>query len=101
MALLIAMLKGISRVVSDFLNQILTLDCTGLRCPLPILQFRKAATNSVSGQKIVLLSDDPNTHRDFSTFCLAAGHQLLEVTQDAKGWRFLVEAGCAGPRGNE
>ncbi|KJV06245.1 hypothetical protein VZ95_09225 [Elstera litoralis] len=88
-------------MVSRFLDQRITLDCTGLRCPLPILRFRKAMQTIVAGQQIALLSDDPNTHRDFADFCAAAGHRLLDVTEEKTGWRFLVEAGCAAETGEE
>ncbi|MFY8106314.1 MAG: sulfurtransferase TusA family protein [Elstera sp.] len=87
--------------MSDVLNQNITLDCIGLRCPLPILRFRKAAQTLLPGQKIWLLSDDPNTHRDFPDFCRAAGHRLLEIGDGATGWRFLVQAGCAAEGGGE
>jgi tRNA 2-thiouridine synthesizing protein A len=87
--------------VGDVSNQNRMLDCTGLRCPLPILRFRKAAQALHPGQQIWLLSDDPNTHRDFPDFCRAAGHNLLEIQDMVTGWRFLVQAGCTATRGGE
>lgn len=95
------MLKGSFETLGQHSDQIITLDCTGLRCPLPILRFRKEMQKIGAGERIAFLSDDPNTHRDFPEFCLSAGHRLLETVPQEKGWFFLVEAGCTAARGGE
>lgn len=76
-------------------------DCIGMRCPLPILHFRKAAKAADPNQILLLLSDDPNTHRDFTEFCSAAGHILLSVEERVGRWLFLVQVGCTATDGGE
>ncbi|WP_420536182.1 sulfurtransferase TusA family protein [Elstera cyanobacteriorum] len=87
--------------MNSFSDQPLIVDCTGMRCPLPILHFRKAARAAEFGKSLLLLSDDPNTHRDFAAFCHAAGHVLVAVEEQAGRWQFLVQLGCAAETGGE
>ncbi len=87
--------------MNSFPDRPIVIDCTGMRCPLPILHFRKAAKMIKFGQVMLLLSDDPNTHRDFAAFCHAAGHVLLGVEEQDGHWQFLVQPGCVAEIGGE
>ena len=51
------------------------LDLRGLKCPMPILQTKKALA------KIKVLATDAGAPADFVAFCKHTGHQLLESSE--------------------
>lgn len=55
------------------------LDTSGLSCPLPILKAKKALASLPGGQTLRAISTDPESVRDFATFCRQSGHTLLEA----------------------
>ena len=55
-----------------------TLDLTGLKCPLPVLKARRAIKDMPVGAELVVLADDPAAPLDFDHFCQTSGHQLSE-----------------------
>ncbi|MEH6401743.1 MAG: sulfurtransferase TusA family protein [Sneathiella sp.] len=59
----------------------LTLDTSGLHCPLPVLKAKKAIKSMKSGEIITVIATDPASYIDFDHFCHAAGHTLLEHTE--------------------
>ena len=61
---------------------LITLDLTGLKCPLPVLKARRQIGEMSSGEVLVILADDPAAPLDFDHFCHTGGHQLLESTEN-------------------
>lgn len=53
------------------------LDCSGLRCPLPLLKAKQAIAALVSGQVLKVVATDPGSVRDFQSWADLSGHQLL------------------------
>lgn len=68
----------------------LTLDTTGLTCPLPILKTRKAIRDVAPGGLIEVLATDPGAVEDFDVFCAATGHALVERGEAGAVYRFLI-----------
>lgn len=66
------------------------LDTSGLNCPLPILKAKKALASLPSGQGLRVISTDPESVRDFETFCQQAGHTLLEAREEDGRFHFLL-----------
>jgi tRNA 2-thiouridine synthesizing protein A len=66
------------------------LDTSGLNCPLPILKAKKALAGLRGGQVLRIVSTDPESVRDFETFCQHMGHALLETREDAGRFYFLL-----------
>ncbi len=58
-----------------------TLDLTGLKCPLPVLKARRQIGQMPAGAVLVVMADDPAAPLDFDHFCHTGGHQLLESTE--------------------
>ena len=58
----------------------LTLDATGLRCPLPVIRLAAAARDAPAGTVIRLLATDPAAEPDVAAWCRMRGQQLLEQT---------------------
>lgn len=64
----------------------LSLDCTGLRCPRPIIEIARHIGEVGVGDLIELLADDPATTPDLAAWCRMRGQEL--VTSAAP--RFVV-----------
>lgn len=58
------------------------LDATGLDCPLPVLEVKKALNNVPAGEVLKVLSTDPGSVADFEAFCSLSGNELLDWSQD-------------------
>ncbi len=70
-----------------------TLDATGLLCPLPVLKARKALKSMDRGAVLTVLATDPGAVEDFKSFCEAQGHQLLECSESDAVLRFQIARG--------
>ena len=54
-----------------------TLDVTGLKCPLPILKAKKALAQMEVHEVLTVLATDVGAPDDFAAFCRQTGHVLL------------------------
>ena len=61
---------------------LITLDLTGLKCPLPVLKARRQIVQMAAGEVLEVKTDDPAAPLDFDHFCHTGGHQLLENTEN-------------------
>ncbi len=68
-----------------------SLDTKGLNCPIPILKAKKAMSDVPSGGTLEILATDPGAVADFEAFCRQTGHELLEQTEDAGVYRFIIK----------
>jgi tRNA 2-thiouridine synthesizing protein A len=66
------------------------LDAKNLNCPLPILKAKKAIADVPAGGTLEVLATDPGSVPDFKAFCEAGGHTLVEQTETAGVYRFLI-----------
>jgi tRNA 2-thiouridine synthesizing protein A len=66
------------------------LDAKGLNCPLPILKAKKAIAELPAGGTLEVLATDPGSVADFQAFCRQTKHQLVEQTEAAGVYRFLI-----------
>ena len=57
---------------------LITMDLTGLKCPLPVLKARRQIDQMPGGCVLVVIADDPAAPLDFDHFCQTGGHDLLE-----------------------
>jgi tRNA 2-thiouridine synthesizing protein A len=67
------------------------LDTRGLNCPIPILKARKAITEVPNGGTLEVLATDPGSMADFEAFCEVTGNTLLEHSESAGVFRFLIK----------
>ena len=63
-------------------SALITLDLTGLKCPLPVLKARRQIGQMAAGAVLEVRADDPAAPLDFDHFCHTGGHQLLESTEN-------------------
>jgi tRNA 2-thiouridine synthesizing protein A len=68
-----------------------TLDTQGLACPLPVLKAKKALSDLPKGGTLEVLATDPGSVEDFKAFCSTAGHTLLEQSEKAGVFRFVIQ----------
>ena len=66
------------------------LDARGLNCPLPILRTRKALSALTAGETLKVISSDPGSIRDISSFCQQTGDELLENSTDQAEFTFII-----------
>jgi tRNA 2-thiouridine synthesizing protein A len=65
-------------------------DAKGLACPMPIVRTAKAMKDLASGELLELLATDPGSVPDVTAWCRSTGHQLIEQTDDAGVYRFVI-----------
>ena len=58
--------------------ELVTMDLTGLKCPLPVLKARRQIEQMPAGGILEVIADDPAAPLDFDHFCQTGGHVLLE-----------------------
>ena len=72
----------------------LTLDASGLKCPLPVLKTRKAIKGLEAGQLISVQSTDPASPLDFKHFCNSGGHDLVSEDETDGIFTFVIRKGA-------
>ena len=74
--------KGNTNIKQADHSAVITLDLTGLKCPLPVLKARRQIGQMAAGAVLEVKADDPAAPLDFDHFCDTGGHQLLESTEN-------------------
>jgi tRNA 2-thiouridine synthesizing protein A len=57
------------------------LDCTQLKCPMPIVKLSKELKQMTSGQTLTIEASDPAFASDVQAWVKTTGHELLELTE--------------------
>ncbi len=71
----------------------MTVDASGLNCPLPILKARKALMSLQAGQILKVIATDPVSVEDFPTFAKSTGNHLLASEQNGEQFTFFLRVG--------
>ncbi len=61
------------------------LNTRGLKCPLPILRFKKSLTEISPGQVLKAYATDNGAVKDFQAFCKQTGHIMLSLEETKEG----------------
>ena len=77
-------------VSSSKQDSVLTLDLTGLKCPLPVLKVRRQISQMAAGEKLNVIADDPAAPLDFEHFCSNGGHGLVELRGEGEAFTFCI-----------
>jgi tRNA 2-thiouridine synthesizing protein A len=67
------------------------LDCTGLKCPIPVLKTKQALDKMVVGQVLEMISTDPGAKPDMAAFSKRTGHELLQVKEEGDTYIFYIK----------
>jgi tRNA 2-thiouridine synthesizing protein A len=62
---------------------VITLDCLGQRCPLPVIALAKALPGVPVGEVVRVLADDPAAANDIPAWCRMKGQELISASDDA------------------
>ncbi len=68
----------------------ITLDLSGLLCPLPVLKARKRLLSMQPGQVLKVIATDAMSAIDMPHFCNEQGHTLLEQSKDGDALIFRI-----------
>jgi TusA-related sulfurtransferase len=66
------------------------LDCTGLRCPLPIVKVSLAMKHMATGERLLVEATDPAFRPDITAWTRQLGHRLVSFEAGAVQ-RALIE----------
>jgi len=55
----------------------LTLDCRGMRCPLPVIHLARRIGEVAVGEVVRVLADDPAARVDIPAWCRMRAHEYL------------------------
>ncbi len=72
-------------------NIALTVDATGLRCPLPLLRMKVALAGLPTGSVLEVLATDPGSVEDFRAYARISGHEIIGFSESAKTFRYLIQ----------
>jgi len=67
------------------------LDASGLNCPMPILQAKKALKNLAAGDVLRIVATDPGSVKDFEAFAKQTGNELLESTTEGASFVYRLK----------
>lgn len=68
----------------------LTVDATGLSCPMPIIKAKKAIENLKPGQVLELQATDKGSLADIQAWANASGHQYIGSQQEDKVLKHFI-----------
>jgi tRNA 2-thiouridine synthesizing protein A len=66
------------------------LDVQGLSCPLPVLKANKTLRGLPAGSRLLVLSTDPASVKDFRAFAQETGHALVAFSEEKGIYRFTL-----------
>ncbi len=55
----------------------ITLDCLGQRCPLPVIALARAIRSVAVGDVVRVLADDPAAANDIAAWCRMKGQEFV------------------------
>ena len=62
----------------------LTLDCSGLVCPMPIVKTNKALKNMNEGEVIEIIATDKGSVNDFKAWCETTGNEYIKLHENGE-----------------
>jgi len=74
-----------ANVVAD-----MTLDCSGLICPMPIVKMAKAIKQIEKGQVLQLIATDPGSPAVVEAWSRQTGHELLASETEGSSCVFFL-----------
>lgn len=64
------------------MNATKALDCTGLFCPMPIVQTKRELDGMNPGEILEITADDPGFEKDLPAWCQMSGEKFLELKKE-------------------
>ncbi|WP_404362129.1 sulfurtransferase TusA family protein [Marinobacter sp.] len=70
-----------------------TLDASGLRCPMPLLKTKLELSAMKAGQELEVIATDAGSARDIPSFLKFTSHVLVDSSESEGCYRFLIRRG--------
>jgi tRNA 2-thiouridine synthesizing protein A len=67
-----------------------TLNCRGMRCPLPVIYTRKALAPMPAGEVLMVVATDPGSVDDFVEFSQRSHTELVAHREDGGDYIFFL-----------
>ena len=67
------------------------LDCTGLYCPMPIIETTDKIRQLKIGQVLEVLADDKGIKTDMPAWCESTGNEFLGIEEEGGEYRVYVK----------
>ena len=67
-----------------------TLDCTGLYCPMPIIQTTDKLRELEIGQVLAVVADDKGIKTDMPAWCGSTGNEFLGTEEEDGEYKVYV-----------
>lgn len=71
----------------------ITLDATGLRCPMPLLKAKLQLSTMSAGQELEVLATDSGSARDIPAWLAHTSHELVTSDETTDRYRFVIRVG--------
>ncbi len=68
-----------------------TLDCTGLYCPMPIIETTDKMRELEIGQVLEILADDKGIKSDMPAWCESTGNEFLGIEEEDGEYKVYVK----------
>lgn len=68
-----------------------TLDCLGMKCPMPVLKTKKELKNLASGKVLEVLIDDVGAKKDIPALLHKTGDELVELKEEGSKLIFIIK----------
>lgn len=75
----------------DVIKEDILLDCSGLLCPMPIVNTAKAIKEMQTGQILKVISTDAGSPPDIAAWSRQTGNELLLSTEDGGKFVFFLK----------
>jgi tRNA 2-thiouridine synthesizing protein A len=69
------------------------IDVRGLYCPEPVFRTKIEIERLTIGDKLKVLSDDPESEEDISRWVNKSGHVLVSIDKKEKDLEFIIRKG--------
>ncbi len=73
------------------MDEPMTIDVRGLKCPLPVLKTAKRMSTLAAGARVIVLTTDPMAAIDIPHFCRENGHRLVDTSRQDQVLKFEIE----------
>ena len=68
-----------------------TLDCLGMKCPMPVLKTKKELKTIASGKILEVISDDVGAKKDIPALLHKTGDELVELKEEGSKLTFIIK----------
>jgi tRNA 2-thiouridine synthesizing protein A len=72
-------------------NNLTRIDCSGMRCPQPVLKLAVETAETTAGTVVEITGDCPTFEKDIRTFCERRKKTLLAVRADGTKTVILIQ----------